>query len=170
MEYSDTIRPLLISEKRLPSEVRRHTRALAAVLAEQVAPELGEDRRVLFVFILRGAMLLYVPFAERFEAASFAFLSGDSLTPPNCRDYDTAVIVDTVVETGRTVTAAVELLSAAGISAKRRFCACVCANESSKEKLSRLFDRVFCLEYMENVRVTIDAGQFAACGDDAQAE
>ena len=80
MNDSDIYTPLLVSEKRLPSEVRRYVQKLAEGLTERIAPEIAADEKVLFVFILRGAMLLYPPFAEKFESASFTFVTAGTFT------------------------------------------------------------------------------------------
>ena len=164
----DIIRPLMISEKLPPSEVRRYSRKLGEELAEQVAQELANNSGVLFVFILRGAMLLYPPFAVKFERASFTFVSSGTFTETDCKDYDTVVIVDTVVDTGKTVTTTKKLLTDFGISAKRWFCVCVFAKDSVKAKISECFDAFFCLAFPEEFSMYIDAGQYAACGDGAQ--
>ena len=164
-DTSERIKPLLIEEKRPPSEVRRHCRLLSRQLIEQIRPCVPDGSNVLFIFVLRGAMLLYPPFAEEFENASFCFLYPDTRTVLNCTGYDTAVIVDTVIETGKTVISAKNFLEHTDISAKNWAAAAVCANKTAQEKLSEHFDKVFCLEFMDNVRVTIDAGEYAVCGD-----
>lgn len=166
--HLDMIRPLLISENRTVSEVRRHSRKLAADLTERITPEIANDRKVLFVFVMRGAMLLYLPFAEKFDSASFTFASGGSYTGLDCKDYDTVIIVDTVVETGKTIMDVKKLLLDSGIYAKRWFSACVCANNSAKDLLTENFDGLYCLVFLEDVRITIDAGKYAGCGDGAQ--
>ena len=159
------IGPMLIEKKCPSSEVRKHCRILAGELIKQIIPELDGHPRVLFSFVLRGAMLLYIPFAEEFDEASFCFISSGSVTELDCLDYDTAVIVDTVIETGKTVFDVKKLMESTGINAKNWFVAAVCANKSVSRRLSEGFDRVFCLSYMDNVRVTIDAGKYATCGD-----
>ena len=164
----DMIRPLLISENRTVSEVRRHSRKLAADLTERITPEIANDRKVLFVFVMRGAMLLYLPFAEKFDSASFTFASGGSYTGLDCKDYDTVIIVDTVVETGKTIMDVKKLLLDSGISAKRWFCGCVFAKSSVKAKITEYIDRFFCLAAPEEIKKYIDAGKYATCGDRAQ--
>lgn len=163
----DRIKPLLISENHSVSEVRRHARKLAEKLTERIAPTIAKEK-VLFVFVMRWAMLLYPSFAETFENASFTFVSGNFFTELDDKDYDTVIIVDTVVETGRTITDAKKLLAESGISAKRWLSTCVCANDSVKRIAEKNFDGFFCLVFMEDVRMTIDAGKYAVCGDGTQ--
>lgn len=115
-------------------------------------------------------MLLYPPFAEEFEEASFCFISAGSQTKLDLPAYDAVVIVDTVIETGKTVCGAKKLLEDTGISTNNWIVAAACANRSSQKSLLESFDKVFCIEFMDNVRVTVDAGEFAMCGDNAQAE
>lgn len=169
-DYNEIIKPLLIEENRSPSEVRRHCRMLSRQLMEQIRPNIPNDGTALLAFVLRGAMLLYLPIAEEFENASFCYLYPDSRTALTGTDYDTAVIVDTVIETGKTVICAKKLLEETHISAKNWAVASVCANRASREKLAENFDKVFCLAFMDDVRVTIDAGEYAVCGDNARTE
>ena len=169
-DCNEIIRPLLIEEKRRPSEVRRHCRLLSKELISRIRPLIPKDSNALFVFVLRGAMLLYPPFAEEFEEASFCFISAGSRTKLDLPAYDAVVIVDTVIETGKTVRGAKKLLEDTGISTDNWIVAAVCANRSSQKSLLESFDKVFCIEFMDNVRVTVDAGEFAMCGDNAQAE
>ena len=165
---ADILDPLTNEGNRLPSEVRRYSLKLAEKLTEQIAPEIAEDDNVLFVFILRGAMLLYPRFAEKFESASFTFVTAGTFTALDCTDYDIVVIVDTVVDTGKTVAMAKKLLMDSGISAKRWFCGCVFAKSSVKAKITEYIDRFFCLAAPEEIKKYIDAGKYATCGDRAQ--
>lgn len=168
--YDEIIKPLLIEEKRSPSEVRRHCRLLSRELAAQIRRRVPDGTSALFAFVLRGAMLLYPPLAEEFEEASFCFIYPGSRTDISRTAFDTVVIVDTVIETGKTVISTKKLLKDTGISAKNWFVASVCANKTVREKLNENFGRVFCLEYLDNVRVTIDAGEYYTRGDDAHTE
>lgn len=165
---TDILIPLETSENRPTSEVRRYTCKLAQELTEQIMPEIEEDDKVLFVFVLRGAMLMYPPFAERFASSSFTFITEGTFTPLDCKDYDKVIIVDTVVDTGKTVTMTKKLLMDSGISAKRWFCVCVFAKASVKPTIAASFDRFFCLVFPEELSRWIDAGKYAACGDGAQ--
>lgn len=159
---SDIIRPLLISENRPVEEVREQAYSLANMLIDQITPEIVNDCAVLFIIVMRGALLIYPPFSEKFRNRTFTFFKNGTYTGIDTMEYDTAVIVDTIVETGKTMIDVKKFFANAGFSVKRWFGACLCSNISVKDAMINSFDRFYCIEWMENVRVTIDAGQYAA--------
>ncbi len=164
-DIRDLLQPLMFETNSQPSEIRRCSLELAKRLINQLRPEIECAKRTLFVFVLRGSMLLYPAFAEEFMSASFTFIYADRRTPVDCSEYDAVVIVDTIINSGKTLFDVKELLKETGIQTKKLYVATVCANAAIKERVNESFDKVFCLGYIDFLHDIVDVGQFAACGN-----
>lgn len=161
----DLLKPFMFTSDCQPSEVRSCALSLARKLIEQLRPEIEGMDRTLFVFVLRGAMLLYPAFADEFMSSSFTFVYSDWRTPVDCSEYDAVIIVDTLINSGKTLFDVKELLKKTGIKTNKLYVASVCANAEIKEKVIENLDKVFCLGYVDYLCDIVDVGQFAACGN-----
>lgn len=154
---NDIIKPLKLDAPDKPSEMRRHCHKLAKKLANMVREELADSSKTLFVFVLRGAMFLYPVFVEEFEDASFCFTYSDYVTKLECTDFETVVVVDTLVNSGNTLSKVKKLLQEK-ITTQNWILAAAFSNNDKKEFLNETFDKVFCLLFMDTVSILADIG------------
>lgn len=164
-DEKELLRPFLITEDYRPSEVRNHACMLGRELVERIRPHIKEEDKVLLVFVMRGAMLLYPPFAKEFDGATYSYAFSDSHTDIDCLEYDTLVIVDTIINSGATIFSVKRMLEASKVRAKNWFVAAAFSHIERKDALYAAFDRVFCLCFIDYISSVVDAGQYAVCGD-----
>ena len=161
---NDIIKPLKLDAPGKPSEMRRHCHKLAKKLANKVREQLADSSKTLFVFVLRGTMVLYPAFVDEFEDASFCFTYSDYVTKLECTDFDTVVIVDTIVHSGKTLSKVKKLLQEK-VTTQNWILAAAFSNNDKKEFLNENFDKVFCLLFMDNVGILADIGAAFTNGD-----
>ena len=154
---SDIIKPLLLVSPDQPSKMRKHCNELAKDLSNKVRKRLPDSSKTLFVFVLRGAMFLYPAFVNEFEDASFCFTHKDYVTKLECVQFETVVIVDTLVNSGNVISNVKKLILKT-VNTKKLYLAVVFSNKNVKENLCENFDEVFCLLYMDTVSILVDVG------------